>query len=425
MMDSVSPPPIGRYAAAKRVLDVQPSHSEAIKIAKECAAAAAAAATPSAATSAAPQKKKRMVIEDVGDADDRAAARPPPPPPPTTTTTSRPSAEKPAPSRRIMIEEESDSDDDESNSSNSNSAAGVAVAAKQREAATAVTTSVAANGNDAQQHQPRPRKVVIEEDDSSDDEDGGTAAPTTKPTNSSNFPQHSTVWRNDDGGGASSSTPTTAAAVKTQPPPLIAELPIPTAAAATASCEPRSLPAPPEVTRHKDAGNEAFKAGQYAAAAEHYTHGLESLGALCVTSAATNEVQATLLSNRAACHIKNGACRAALDDCDAGIALETSVSPKLHLRRAAAYEATERYAEAFGDFRCFLRVFPESAAAQAGVNRCTEALRREHGADWRKAVPEAQQRPDQPAVSVAPAVVTTTVPADAPTPDASAVAHEE
>ncbi|NXT83759.1 TOM34 protein, partial [Zapornia atra] len=72
-------------------------------------------------------------------------------------------------------------------------------------------------------------------------------------------------------------------------------------------------------------------------------------------------------------------CRRALDLVPFGI--------KPLLRRAAAYEALERYQLAYVDYKTVLQVDCSVQAAQDGVNRMTKALLEKDGGNWRQKLP--------------------------------------
>ncbi|NXP07506.1 TOM34 protein, partial [Thinocorus orbignyianus] len=117
------------------------------------------------------------------------------------------------------------------------------------------------------------------------------------------------------------------------------------------------------------AGNEEFRRGQYGAAAALYTRALELLEA---AGAAAAEERSVLLANRAACRLKDGACRLCVADCS---------------ERAAAYEALESYRLAYVDYKTALQVDCTVQAAHDGVNRMTKALLENDGANWRQKLP--------------------------------------
>ncbi|KFQ20274.1 Mitochondrial import receptor subunit TOM34, partial [Mesitornis unicolor] len=72
-------------------------------------------------------------------------------------------------------------------------------------------------------------------------------------------------------------------------------------------------------------------------------------------------------------------CRSALDLVPFGI--------KPLLRRAAAYEALERYPLAYVDYKTVLQVDCTIQAAHDGVNRMTKALLEKDGVNWRQKLP--------------------------------------
>ncbi|NXQ79170.1 TOM34 protein, partial [Nyctibius grandis] len=72
-------------------------------------------------------------------------------------------------------------------------------------------------------------------------------------------------------------------------------------------------------------------------------------------------------------------CRSALDLVPFGI--------KPLLRRAAAYEALERYQLAYVDYKTVLQVDCSIQAAHDGVNRMTKALLEKDGVNWRQQLP--------------------------------------
>ncbi|NXU52587.1 TOM34 protein, partial [Turnix velox] len=131
------------------------------------------------------------------------------------------------------------------------------------------------------------------------------------------------------------------------------------------------------------AGNEEFRRGQYGPAAAHYTRALELLEA---SGEAAGEERSVLLANRAACHLKDGACRLCVADCSRALELVPwSIKPLL--RRAAAYEALENYRLAYVDYKTALQVDCTVQAAHDGVNRMTKALLEKDGVNWRQKLP--------------------------------------
>ncbi|XP_051489311.1 mitochondrial import receptor subunit TOM34 [Apus apus] len=131
------------------------------------------------------------------------------------------------------------------------------------------------------------------------------------------------------------------------------------------------------------AGNEEFRRGQYGPAAALYTRALALLEAAGDAAAPERSV---LLANRAACRLKEGACSLCVADCTGALALVPFALKPL-LRRAAAYEALERYQLAYVDYKTALQVDCSVPAAHDGVNRMTKALLEQDGVNWRQKLP--------------------------------------
>ncbi|NXQ58508.1 TOM34 protein, partial [Anthoscopus minutus] len=101
---------------------------------------------------------------------------------------------------------------------------------------------------------------------------------------------------------------------------------------------------------------------------------------------ATAEERSVLLANRAACYLKDGACSLCVADCTSALEL-VPFGIKPLLRRAAAYEALERYPLAYVDYKTALQVDCSVQAAHDGVNRMTKALLEKDGVNWRQKLP--------------------------------------
>ncbi|NXS42423.1 TOM34 protein, partial [Balaeniceps rex] len=168
--------------------------------------------------------------------------------------------------------------------------------------------------------------------------------------------------------------------------------------------------ASPSASALRRAGNEEFRRGQYGPAAALYTRALalleaagtarsglgrgatgglwaEPLSCLCPAAGeAAAEERSVLLANRAACHLKDGACRLCVADCSGALDL-VPFGIKPLLRRAAAYEALERYQLAYVDYKTALQVDCSIQAAHDGVNRMTKALLEKDGVNWRQNLP--------------------------------------
>ncbi|XP_033902501.3 mitochondrial import receptor subunit TOM34-like [Acipenser ruthenus] len=142
-------------------------------------------------------------------------------------------------------------------------------------------------------------------------------------------------------------------------------------------CQPASVPV------LKQSGNECFKNGQYGEAASFYTQAVTLL-----QKSGTNspEELSVLLSNRAACFLKEGNCTDCVKDCTASLEL-VPFGVKPLLRRAAAYEALERYRLAYVDYKTVLQLDCTIKAAHDGTNRMTQALTEQDGPSWREKLP--------------------------------------
>ncbi|XP_063001645.1 mitochondrial import receptor subunit TOM34 [Elgaria multicarinata webbii] len=133
----------------------------------------------------------------------------------------------------------------------------------------------------------------------------------------------------------------------------------------------------------RQAGNEQFRNGQYSQAATLYGRALELLEAAGDKNA---EEKSVLYSNRAACYLKDGNCSLCIKDCSAALDL-VPFGIKPLLRRAAAYEALERYQLAYVDYKTVLQIDCTVQAAHDGVNRMTKALLEKDGLQWRQKLP--------------------------------------
>uniref|UniRef100_A0A669BVI2 Translocase of outer mitochondrial membrane 34 n=1 Tax=Oreochromis niloticus TaxID=8128 RepID=A0A669BVI2_ORENI len=95
---------------------------------------------------------------------------------------------------------------------------------------------------------------------------------------------------------------------------------------------------------------------------------------------------AILYSNRAASYLKDGNCGECVKDCNMSLEL-SQFNVKSLLRRAAAYEALERYRQAYVDYKTALQIDCNIAAAHDGTNRMTKALTETDGPSWREKLP--------------------------------------
>ncbi|XP_049725810.1 mitochondrial import receptor subunit TOM34 isoform X1 [Elephas maximus indicus] len=145
---------------------------------------------------------------------------------------------------------------------------------------------------------------------------------------------------------------------------------------------------PDSVEGLRAAGNQSFRNGQYAEASALYDRALRLLQARVSTRAGSSdpEEESVLYSNRAACHLKNGNCSDCIKDCTLALGL-VPFSIKPLLRRAAAYEALEKYPLAYVDYMTVLQIDKSMTSALEGINRMTRALMDSLGPDWRQKLP--------------------------------------
>ncbi|KAG9335111.1 hypothetical protein JZ751_005674, partial [Albula glossodonta] len=158
-------------------------------------------------------------------------------------------------------------------------------------------------------------------------------------------------------------------------------------------------------TELKQSGNECFKNGQYGEAACLYTQAIQ----LLEKSGKNQEDLGVLYSNRAASYLKDGNCAECVKDCTTSLEL-VPFSMKALLRRAAAYEALERYRLAYVDYKTVLLIDCNVPAAHDGTNRMTKALTDQDGPAWREKLPpipavplEVREKAAQTATPISPA----------------------
>jgi len=122
----------------------------------------------------------------------------------------------------------------------------------------------------------------------------------------------------------------------------------------------------------KEDGNQLFRSSKYEQAIEVYGRAIAK-----VTSKDNpNEVDA-IYNNRAACHQQLYQFNEVVKDCTESLKLMPQNNHKALLRRGLAYEALERFQHALDDLRAALLLDPSTSVAQDGVNRISNALRRQ------------------------------------------------
>lgn len=161
----------------------------------------------------------------------------------------------------------------------------------------------------------------------------------------------------------------------------------------------------------KQAGNDCFKAGQYGEATDLYSQAIKELDK---SSKKNPEDLAILYSNRAASYLKDGNCGECVKDCNMSLEL-SQFNVKSLLRRAAAYEALERYRQAYVDYKTALQIDCNIAAAHDGTNRMTKALTEADGLSWREKLPPIPTVPLSVREKLAQKATTNATPASTPT----------
>lgn len=104
-----------------------------------------------------------------------------------------------------------------------------------------------------------------------------------------------------------------------------------------------------ELLRHKAAGNEAFQAGRYAEAVEHYTAALSC-------NVESRPFTAVCFCNRAAAYKAQGQVIDAIADCSLAIALDEEYFKAIS-RRATLYEMIRDYGQAANDLQKLVSLF--------------------------------------------------------------------
>ncbi|PAA92656.1 hypothetical protein BOX15_Mlig009547g2 [Macrostomum lignano] len=117
----------------------------------------------------------------------------------------------------------------------------------------------------------------------------------------------------------------------------------------------------------KAAGNEEFQRGNFQSALDIYSRALESGSDLPA------DLSIALLSNRAQCALKLGQPESALTDCSAVLERRPN-DPKALFRRALAYEATDKLADAYKDASQLFKQDPGNKAVQPLLARLQVAL---------------------------------------------------
>lgn len=164
----------------------------------------------------------------------------------------------------------------------------------------------------------------------------------------------------------------------------------------------------------KQTGNEFFKNGQYGDAVSFYSQAIQLLEK-AGKGGANQQDLSILYSNRAASYLKDGNCGECVKDCSVSLDL-VPFGFKSLLRRAAAYEALERYRLAYVDYKTVLQIDCNIPSAHDGTNRMTKVLTETDGPSWREKLPPIPTVPMSVKEKLLQPTAAATSPATTPTP---------
>ncbi|XP_078383577.1 sperm-associated antigen 1-like [Oculina patagonica] len=161
------------------------------------------------------------------------------------------------------------------------------------------------------------------------------------------------------------------------------------------TAEKPRLEKPPElpglVVKGQNEGKRLFKLGRYAEAAEQFTQALDILQKDKVTF---HEPLCALLCNRGSCMMKIGDCAGCVSDCTAALQILPGAFRPL-LKRAEAYETSEKYAKAWLDYQMALKVWPQHLTALQGNYRVSKQLENLYGPEWKDKVSPPEPSPSE------------------------------
>lgn len=116
----------------------------------------------------------------------------------------------------------------------------------------------------------------------------------------------------------------------------------------------------------KEKGNAEFDKGNWEEALSYYTNAVN-------LSVDDNFDKAIYLKNRAAVHLKQLNYNKAIKDCDEALKISPN-DPKALFRRCQAFDALERFEEAYRDARYVLNVDPNNKAIKPIIARLHEIV---------------------------------------------------
>lgn len=136
------------------------------------------------------------------------------------------------------------------------------------------------------------------------------------------------------------------------------------------------------VLKAHEEGTQLFKLGRYTEAAEQFTQAVDILQKDKFTY---RSALSSLLCNRGSCLMKIGDCAGCVADCTTALQLLPGDFRSL-LKRAQAYETSEKYAKAWSDYQMALSVQSHHQAALQGNYRVSKHLESLYGPEWREKV---------------------------------------
>lgn len=144
------------------------------------------------------------------------------------------------------------------------------------------------------------------------------------------------------------------------------------------------------VVKAQKEGTQLFKLGQFAEAAERFTQAIDILqkDKLSYQSAICS-----LLCNRGSCLLRIGDCAGCIADCTSALKIFPRDFRSV-LKRAKAYERSEKYTKAWHDYQFALRIQSHHQGALQGNTSVSKHLESLYGRNWKEKVIQATASQD-------------------------------
>ena len=125
----------------------------------------------------------------------------------------------------------------------------------------------------------------------------------------------------------------------------------------------------------KGRGNDHFKHGRFSQALDDYTSAIELLDVVVTSDGgnSTTKLKSTLLSNRAAAHLKVGKWNEVVEDCDRALRFNAA-NKKARFRRAEGLQRLERLDEALRDVVILCDDFPNAREFQEKAKQLRDGM---------------------------------------------------